>query len=102
MSASAVAQIVLLALTVAACACAGLGVLVMRSTWSRLHYVGLVTTVAAPPCAAAVAIAEGLWPGGVKALLVALVMIVTGPVVTHATARAARAQHETGPSKPEE
>ncbi len=84
----------LLVVTIAACLCSSLGVLVMRTTYARLHYVGLVTTIAAPACAVAVAVAEGIWPAGAKALLIAIVMMACGPVVTHATARAARARHE--------
>ncbi len=100
MTAAQIAQTALLALTVAACGCAGLGILLMRTVYARLHYVGLVTTIAATPCAVAVTVAEGIWPSGAKALLIALVMIVTGPVVTHATARAARVERESGSSRP--
>ncbi len=89
-------EAVLLVVAVAACAVASLGVLVMPSTYARLHYVGLVAAVAAPACAVAVAVAEGIWPAGAKALLIAIVMIASGPIVTHATARAARARHENG------
>ncbi len=99
MTISGLVVAVLLALAAAACLCAAIGLLVMPTTFSRLHYAGLVTTVAAPACGLAVAIAEGLWPAGAKALLVSLAMIVAGPIVTHATARAARAQHEGGSSE---
>ncbi len=91
-------QDVLLVVVVAGCVCSSLGVLLMPNTYARLHYVGLVTAVAAPACAVAVAAAEGIWPGGAKALLIALVMVVSGPIVTHATARAARARYEDGQS----
>ncbi len=101
MNALAVAITALVALAIAACVVASLGVLLMRNAYARLHYVGLVTAVAAPLCAIAVALAEGLWPAGAKALLVAAVMVVTGPVVTHATARAARSQFENGSTRAE-
>ncbi len=101
MTISALIEAVLLAIAATASIGAGIGVLVMPTPYARLHYAGLVTTVAAPACAVAVAIAEGLWPAGAKALLVSLAMIVTGPVVTHATARAARAQETNGSSEPE-
>ncbi len=100
MTAAQTVEAALLIVAVTACACASLGVWLMRTVYARLHYVGLVTTVAAACCAAAVTVAEGLWPAGAKALLIALVMIVTGPVVTHATARAARAEQENGSSRP--
>ena len=40
--------------------------------------------------AAAVLVEEPLSSAGIKAVLVALIMVVTGPILLHATARAAR------------
>ena len=40
--------------------------------------------------AAAIVVNEGFSSAGVKAILVALALLVTNPVLTHATARAAR------------
>ncbi len=97
----AIVEAALLVLVVGACACASLGVLVMPTTYARLHYVGLVTTVGAAACVLAVTVAEGLWPAGAKALLVGIVVIATGPVIAHATARAARAQYEDGSTRRE-
>jgi multicomponent Na+:H+ antiporter subunit G len=72
--------------TLAAC----VGVLVMRDAYDRLHYTAPATTIAPLAIAAAVVLEESLSAAGVKALLVALVLLVTNPVLTHATARAAR------------
>jgi multisubunit Na+/H+ antiporter MnhG subunit len=68
--------------------CAGL--VAARSSWDKLHFTGPATVVAPAAFAAAVVVQEPLSSAGVKALLVAAVMLTTGPVVLHATARAAR------------
>jgi multicomponent Na+:H+ antiporter subunit G len=67
-----------------------LGVLVMRDPLDRLHFTapaGVLTPVAV---AAAVLVEEPLSSAGIKAVIVALLLIVTTPVLSHATARAAR------------
>jgi multicomponent Na+:H+ antiporter subunit G len=56
-----------------------LGVLAMRDAYDRLHFTSPATTIAPLAIAA-----------GIKALLVALLLLVTNPVLTHATARAGR------------
>jgi multicomponent Na+:H+ antiporter subunit G len=66
------------------------GVLAMRDAYDRLHYTAPATTIAPVAIAAAVVLEERLSAAGIKALLVALVLLVTNPVLTHATARAAR------------
>jgi multicomponent Na+:H+ antiporter subunit G len=72
--------------TLASC----VGVLVMRDAYDRLHYTAPATTIAPLAIAAAIVLEERLSAAGVKALLVALALLVTNPVLTHATARAAR------------
>ena len=72
--------------TLASC----VGVLVMRNAYDRLHYNAPATTIAPLAIAAAVVLEERLSAAGIKALLVALALLVTNPVLTHATARAAR------------
>jgi multicomponent Na+:H+ antiporter subunit G len=66
------------------------GVLVMRDAYDRLHFTAPATTVAPLAIAAAIVLEESFSAAGIKALLVALVLLVTNPVLTHATARAAR------------
>jgi multicomponent Na+:H+ antiporter subunit G len=82
--------ILLLALGVLAVALSCIGVLVMPTVYARLHYVGPAATLGVTFIVAAVLIEEGLSPQGMKALLIGLVLVGTSPVVTHATARAAR------------
>jgi multicomponent Na+:H+ antiporter subunit G len=67
-----------------------LGVLVMRNAYDRLHFTSPATTIAPLAIAAAVVVEERLSAAGIKALLIALVLLVTNPVLTHATARAGR------------
>ncbi|HEX8134128.1 MAG TPA: monovalent cation/H(+) antiporter subunit G [Actinomycetes bacterium] len=66
------------------------GVLVMRDAYDRLHYTAPAATIAPLAIAAAIVLQERLSAAGIKALLVALALLVTNPVLTHATARAAR------------
>jgi multicomponent Na+:H+ antiporter subunit G len=66
-----------------------LGVLVMRDAYDRLHYT-TPAAVVAPVAIAAVVLEERLSAAGIKAVLIALVLVLTNPVLGHATARAAR------------
>jgi multisubunit Na+/H+ antiporter MnhG subunit len=63
-----------------------LGLCVMRDTYDRLHYVGLVA-YGALFIAIAVVFRESFSLIGDKALLVAATLIVTGPVLVHTTMR---------------
>jgi multisubunit Na+/H+ antiporter MnhG subunit len=67
-------------------ACAG--VVLMRRSLDRLHYVG-ATTAAVICVAAAVLVRESFSLIGNKALALAAFLAVTGPVLTHVTARVA-------------
>ena len=80
----------LLVLGVAVTLFSCLGVLVMRDAYDRLHYTAPASVVAPVAIAAAVVLEERLSAAGIKAVLVALVLVVTNPVLGHATARAAR------------
>jgi monovalent cation/proton antiporter MnhG/PhaG subunit len=63
-----------------------LGLCVMRDTYDRLHYVGLIA-YGALFVAIAVVFRESFSLIGDKALLVAAILIVTGPVLVHTTMR---------------
>lgn len=73
-----------------------LGVLLIDDVFERLHFAGAASTI--PPIAVVVAIALGRGPGQLagKALITAVVLLVTGPVLTHATARAAHLRRTEG------
>jgi multicomponent Na+:H+ antiporter subunit G len=64
-----------------------LGVVLMRDALDRLHYAGASTLGVACVCAAVI-VAAGPSVIGLKAILTAAFLAVTGPVLTHATARA--------------
>jgi monovalent cation/proton antiporter MnhG/PhaG subunit len=67
-----------------------LGVLLMPHLYDRLHFVGPASSLGAALVAAAVVVDKQLAHEGIVAVLIALFTTVFGPVLTHATARAAR------------
>jgi multicomponent Na+:H+ antiporter subunit G len=85
-----VAVDVLLALGVATALLGALGLLATRNPYDQLHFTGPATVIGPVAIAAAVLVEEPLSSAGVKSVLVALILLGTGPVLVHATARAAR------------
>ena len=81
---------VLLALGVGIELLSCLGLLVMDTVFDRLHYIGPAAALGPIAIAGAVLLEEGISTAGLKAILIAAVLAGIGPVVTHATARAAR------------
>lgn len=67
-----------------------LGLLAMDDVYQRLHYLGPAAVLGPVIIAAAVILEEALSTAGIKAILIAVVLAGGGPVVAHATARAAR------------
>ena len=90
MSVGDVAVAVLLAFGVAAALMSALGLLAARDPYDQLHFTGPATVIAPVAVAAAVLVEEPLSSAGIKAVLVALIMLATGPLLIHATSRAAR------------
>ncbi len=90
MTPRAVTGTVLLVLGVGTELACCVGVLVMRGVYDKLHYTAPATTLGALAIAGAVLLRTSLVQFGIKALLVALALLITNPVLTHATARAAR------------
>ena len=84
---------ILLYAGVAAQALAVLGVALLRDALDRVHYLGL-STLAALCLAAAVVVRESLSLIGIAALLLAAFVLVSSPVLAHATARAIRLGRE--------
>lgn len=72
-----------------------IGLIAVRDAFDRLHYLGPASSVGPVAIAAAILIEESFSQAGVKSLLVALLLLLTSPVLTHATARAMRI-HEEG------
>jgi multisubunit Na+/H+ antiporter MnhG subunit len=67
-----------------------LGVLVMRTTYDRLHYVAAGTTVPAFLILAAVLVREHASSGGMDAIAAVGLAFLLNPVLVIATARVAR------------
>ncbi len=89
MTAVAAAILVSIAVLVAIACCIGL--LVVRSPYDQLHLTGPLSSVTPALIALAIAIDEGpLSAQGIKAVLVAGLVIGLNPVLVHAAARAAR------------
>lgn len=87
---SQVAVAALLAVGVGSALLSALGLLVSRDAFDQLHFTGPATVISPVAIAGAVLVEEPLSSAGVKAFLIAVVMLGTGPVLVHATARAAR------------
>jgi multisubunit Na+/H+ antiporter MnhG subunit len=90
MSVGDVAVAVLLALGVGSALMSALGLVASRDPYDQLHFTGPATVVAPVALAAAVLVEEPLSSAGIKAVLVAVIMLATGPILIQATARAAR------------
>ena len=76
-------------LLIAGCAIeliAVLGLCALRDVYDRLHFVGLAS-FGAPLIAAAIVFRESFSLIGDKALLVAAVLVISGPVLVHTTLR---------------
>jgi multisubunit Na+/H+ antiporter MnhG subunit len=91
---SELVQAALLWLGVAAELACCLGVLVMGDAFGRLHYLSAAGTVGPVLIVAAIVVGHGLDPVGLKALVVALVLGVSGPILTHAIARMTRVRRD--------
>jgi monovalent cation/proton antiporter MnhG/PhaG subunit len=82
---------ILLAAGVAAELACCVGVALMRTTYDRLHYTAAGTTVGPFCILAAVLLREGFGQVGLNAIAAVVLLFLAGPLVIHATARAARA-----------
>lgn len=83
--------VALLALGVGLQIVACLGIVLMRDTYARLHYLG-AATFGLVAIVAAIFVEEPFSMIGEKAVLVAVLMLVAGPVLAHVTARTARSR----------
>jgi multicomponent Na+:H+ antiporter subunit G len=89
-SAGDVAVVVLLVIGVGSALLSAAGLLATGDPYDQLHFTGPATVISPVAIAAAVLVEEPLSSAGVKAVLIAIIMLGTGPVLIHATARAAR------------
>lgn len=89
-----VAVDVLLAAGVALELACCVGVVVMRTTFDRLHYASAGTTVPAFLILAAVLVREHLSSGGMEAIAAVGLLFLLNPILLLATARAVRHQND--------
>ncbi len=66
------------------------GILKMRNAFEKLHYLAPVATLSTIAIVVAILLNEPLSQTGTKLILIALLMLGTNAVLTHATAQAAR------------
>jgi multicomponent Na+:H+ antiporter subunit G len=66
----------------------------LRGPFNKLHLVGPASTIAPVLIAAAVVVEDGWAITSIKAVLVAVILLAVSPILTHATARAARRREE--------
>lgn len=80
--------IILLFFVVFAATVSSLGVLLARDAFDRLHYLGPVTIIGGLAILIAVLVHEGFAVITGKVAVTVLILIATGPIITHAIARA--------------
>jgi multicomponent Na+:H+ antiporter subunit G len=90
MSVARIVVTVLLSLGVGVAVLSSIGLALARDVFDRIHYLTPGSTVAPVLIAAAILVEEFVSVASVKAVITAALIITTGPVIGHATARAAR------------
>jgi multicomponent Na+:H+ antiporter subunit G len=85
---------VLLGLAAVIVLASSVGILVMRDPYRKLHYVTPVSVVAPVVVGLAVLVQSGFTEDSVQTWLALLFVLAGGPVLTHATIRAARIRAE--------
>ncbi len=73
-----------------------LGVLLGRTPFDRLHFVGPAAVLGGLLITAAVLVQDSLSQSAVKTVLILLAVLMTGPIVSHAIARAAFSRDKPG------
>jgi multisubunit Na+/H+ antiporter MnhG subunit len=66
------------------------GLITMDTGYDRMHFLGPATTVGPMAIAAAIVLDEALSTAGIKAVVIAVVLLGGGPVLSHALLRVAR------------
>jgi multicomponent Na+:H+ antiporter subunit G len=81
---------VLLGIGVLGFAFTALGLLFSRDLYNQIHYLAPGSIFGSLAFAAAAVVHEGFSQSGTKAILIALILLISNPVLSHATARAGR------------
>ena len=85
---TAVVEVVLLCVGIAAVALGCAGLLAVRDTYLRLHYLGLASCLGAPLIIAALVVQAGLSALAVKLVLIGVLLVGSGAVTVAAFGRA--------------
>ncbi len=64
------------------------GIMIAKNAYARIHFIGPATIIGSISLFLAVLVQEGLSQASLKAFLIALTLLITSPVLSHATARA--------------
>lgn len=81
---------VLLAIGVLAFAFTAVGLLFSRDVYDQIHYLAPGSLMGTVAFVAAVLVHEGFSQMGAKSILILILLLISNPVLSHATARAAR------------
>ena len=87
---SEIAVAVLLVIGVLGFAFTSIGILVCRDVFDQIHYLAPGSLIGSVAISAAVLLHGGFSQAGSKSILIAILLLVSNPVLSHATARAAR------------
>ena len=77
----------------------GLGIALTKNVFDRLHFTSAANIVGPVAIAAAFVVDGSSMQATIKAVIIALVLLLSSPVVTHVIARAARIHDEEGLSR---
>jgi multisubunit Na+/H+ antiporter MnhG subunit len=82
--------IFLLCVGIAGFAFTAIGLLVSRDLYNQIHYLAPGSLFGSVAFTAAALVHEGFTQLGSKAILIAVILLVSNPILSHATARAGR------------
>ena len=77
-----------------------LGLLVSRNVYDQIHFLAPGSVVGSVAISAAVVVHEGFSQSAAKAILITVLLLISNPILSHATARAARVRrHQNLPGE---
>jgi monovalent cation/proton antiporter MnhG/PhaG subunit len=94
MSVNEIVVCVLLAIGVLGFAVTSIGLLLSKDLYDQIHFLAPGTLIGAVAIPAAVIVHGGFSQAGVKAILIAILLFVSNPVLSHTIARAGRVRRK--------
>jgi len=94
MSVNQIIVCVLLVIGVSGFAVTSLGLLLSDDLYDQIHFLAPGSLIGAVAIPAAVLVHDGFSQAGVKAILIAILLVISNPVLSHATARAGRVRRK--------